>query len=102
MTAMRKKNDENSKVLPEFVICLSCPHLCFSKSEILICFLAVFPPAVPNDPLVPTAVLGETSSVGYVTCITSSDHLPSSIRPCACNPSTYYPVCFVSITEVYS
>ncbi|KAL3979574.1 hypothetical protein ACER0C_018124 [Sarotherodon galilaeus] len=37
-------------------------------------------------------IIKTSSVVGYVTCITSSDHLPSSNRPCACNPSTYYPV----------
>lgn len=35
-------------------------------------FLTVFPSAVPNDPLVPTAVLGETSSmVGCIASVTS-------------------------------
>lgn len=89
-----RKTTENSVMLPDFLTHqegLSCPHRYISKWK---CFLTMFPPAVPNDPLVPTAVLGETSSVvGYVTSITSStcsDHPPSS--SCPCNPGTYYPL----------
>lgn len=46
----------------------SCMFLMWS----LRVFLTMFPSAVPNDPLVPTAVLGETSSmVGCIASVTS-------------------------------
>lgn len=38
---------------------------CLSDAEMLDDVLTVFPPAVPNDPLVPTAVLGETNRHGW-------------------------------------
>lgn len=46
-------------------------------------FLTTFPPAVPNDPLVPTAVLGETSGMAdYVTfpLVPLIDHPSSSCQ----------------------
>lgn len=62
------------------IICL-CPNV-----EL---FITMFPPTVPNDPLVPTAVLGET---GYVIFITSNYPLVithSHRCPCACCPALY-------------